>query len=438
VNFGQKAVVTFVGVLAVVLALAMVVPLLSGGSGDAAMDTPPEHEVENPQYSPDRILLDDTPGQATVEMDSTARNKTVLVDTGPRIQERDIRPLVNALTSTGHDVHIRGGESSPRGPPRRPGPPGRPAPPAPSGPDEPIAGALEDAHALVTVGGTSYTGEDVEAIADFVEDDGRVLLLANPTQSFSTDLSGVALQSELDVYTEPGYLYNLVENDLNHMRVFAEPDASSQLTEGVDRLLFAEATPVDSETPSDLATVIDDTNLSTTRAGTDAAVVTEEDGVVLVGDTDFMSPANAQRADNDAFIGNLADFLVTGDRELGAGGEQNGSTGEGAGDTEVRTVTVGPGGEPVFEPQVLEVEPGTTVRFEWDSGGHNISVIGQPADADWEGVPGIQEDGFVHEHTFEVEGVYEYASEPSVDDIENPSPEEDMIGAIIVGQPGGS
>ena len=423
-NFGQKAVVTFVGVLAVVLALAMVVPLLSGSSADAAADTPPELDVENPQYSADRLILDDTPGEATVEMDSTARNKTILVDTGPGVQERDIRPLVNALTSNGHDVQIRGGDDPPRrpGPPRR-GPPGRPAPPGPSGPNEPIAGALEDAHALVTVGGASYTGEDVEAIADFVEDDGRVLLLADPAQSFSTDLSGVALQSELDVYSEPGYFYNLVENDLNHMRVFAEPDAPSALTADVDRLLFAGATPVESETPSDLATVIDDTNLSTTRAGTDAAVVTKEEGVALVGDTDFMSPENAQRADNDAFIGNLADFLVTGDRELGDGEEQN----ESGGGDNVKTVVVAPGGEPVFEPQFLEIEPGTTVRFEWASGGHNIVITNQEAGGDWQGVPGTQDEGFVHEHTFKKEGAYEFASEPAQ--------EEGMVGVIVVGDP---
>lgn len=424
-NFRQKAVATFVGVLAVVLAIALAVSLFTGGSADA--DTPPEVEVDNPQYSPDRIVLDDTPGEATVRMDSTERNKSVLVSAGPTLQERDIRPLVNALTSNGHDVTIHGGGEPGGGigrpPTAPPGQPRRPVPPAPSGPEEPIAGALEDAHAFVSVGRTSYTAEDVEAVAEFVEDDGRALLLADPRQSFTTDLSGAALQSELDVYTRPGYFYNLVENDLNHMRVFAEPDAPSGLTADVDRLMFAEATPVDSQTPSDLATVIDHTNLSTSRAGTDAAAVTREGGVVLVGDTDFMSPANAQRADNDAFIGNLADFLVTGDRELGEGEEQNESSGGGA----VETVVVAPGGEPVFEPQFLEVEPGTTVRFEWASGGHNIVITNQEGGGDWEGVSEVQDEGFIHEHTFEMEGAYEFVSEPAQ--------EQGMVGVIVVGNP---
>ena len=104
---------------------------------------------------------------------------------------------------------------------------------------------------------------------------------------------------------------------------------------------------------------------------------------------------NVQRADNNAFVGNLADFLVTGERELENAGNETGDDADSDGESEgeVVTVTVGPDGEPVFEPQVLEIEPGTTVRFEWDSGGHNLAVVGQPD-------------------------------------------EEDMIGAIIVGNPG--
>ena len=435
-NFKSKLVVTFVAVLTAVLAVGIVAPLVGGDDTDA----PPEVEVENPQYTADRIVLDDTPGQASVEMNSNVRNKTVLVNAGPSVRERQLRPLINALSAEGHDVRIHGGEKQ-RG---RPAPPrarprGAPAPPTrPPGSEEPIGPALEDAHALVSVGSTSYTREDVQAIGEFAEDGGRVLLLADPQQSFTTDLSGLAVQSELDVYTDPGYFYNLQENDLNHMRVFAEPDGPSTLTKGVDRLLFAGATPVGSEVTSDLATVIEGTNLSTTRAGTDAAVLTREDAVALVGDTEFTSPVNVQRADNDAFVGNLADFLVTGERKLESAGNETGDDADSGSESEgeVMTVTVGPDGEPVFEPQVLEIEPGTTVRFEWDSGGHNLAVVGQPDGADWVGVPEVQEDGFVHEHTFEAEGVYEYASEPSVDDIENPSAEEDMIGAIIVGNPG--
>jgi hypothetical protein len=40
--------------------------------------------------------------------------------------------------------------------------------------------------------------------------------------------------------------------------------------------------------------------------------------VTAVGDTSFLSRENAYDADNEVLIGNLADFLVTGDKAEGA------------------------------------------------------------------------------------------------------------------------
>ncbi|WP_435363779.1 plastocyanin/azurin family copper-binding protein [Haloarchaeobius sp. DYHT-AS-18] len=85
-----------------------------------------------------------------------------------------------------------------------------------------------------------------------------------------------------------------------------------------------------------------------------------------------------------------------------------GSTGSGA--TEV--VAVGPAGEFVFTPERLTVSPGTTVRFEWGSPGHTVSPTSQPDSADWAGVDDTKDAGYVHEHTFEVAGTYEYLCKP--------------------------
>ncbi|WP_435318223.1 plastocyanin/azurin family copper-binding protein [Haloarchaeobius sp. TZWSO28] len=85
-----------------------------------------------------------------------------------------------------------------------------------------------------------------------------------------------------------------------------------------------------------------------------------------------------------------------------------GSTGSGA--TEV--VAVGPAGEFVFTPERLTVSPGATVRFEWDSPGHTVSPTSQPERADWAGVDDTKDAGYVHEHTFEVAGTYEYLCKP--------------------------
>ena len=85
------------------------------------------------------------------------------------------------------------------------------------------------------------------------------------------------------------------------------------------------------------------------------------------------------------------------------------------GAAETVTVAVGPGGALVYEPGTdapLEVLPGTTVEFVWESDNHNIVVETQPDEASWEGHVPIENTGFTYEHTFETLGTYEYYCEP--------------------------
>lgn len=96
--------------------------------------------------------------------------------------------------------------------------------------------------------------------------------------------------------------------------------------------------------------------------------------------------------------------------------ESNESSSGGGGGGATETVAVGPGGNLVFEPPEVTITPGTTVEFPFESDGHNIVVEGQPEDADWQGTDGpatqLYDTGYVHTHTFEVEGTYEYVCQP--------------------------
>ncbi|MBP1987017.1 plastocyanin/azurin family copper-binding protein [Halolamina salifodinae] len=94
-------------------------------------------------------------------------------------------------------------------------------------------------------------------------------------------------------------------------------------------------------------------------------------------------------------------------------GTETGTDSAGSGPTE--TVTVGPGGSLVFEPDDLTIETGTTVNFVWDSNMHNVVPRSQPEDANWEGEgePGTTFDaGHEYSHTFEVPGTYDYVCTP--------------------------
>ncbi|WP_304612847.1 plastocyanin/azurin family copper-binding protein [Salinilacihabitans rarus] len=104
-----------------------------------------------------------------------------------------------------------------------------------------------------------------------------------------------------------------------------------------------------------------------------------------------------------------------------AGGQQGGDGGGGA----TEEVIVGPGGENVFEPETLTIEPGTTVVFRWDSDNHNVHPTSVPDGAEWEGHLDIENEGFEYEHTFETEGTYEYQCDPHVS--------VGMVGTVEVG-----
>ncbi|WP_256288023.1 plastocyanin/azurin family copper-binding protein [Halobellus inordinatus] len=114
-----------------------------------------------------------------------------------------------------------------------------------------------------------------------------------------------------------------------------------------------------------------------------------------------------------------------------ATGTASGSGG-GGGSGETVTVTVGPGGSLVFEPgtsEPLQIAPGTTVEFVWDSDNHNIVVESQPDGANWEGHEPIENTGFTYTHTFDTLGTYEYYCEPhrtagmvaTIEVVENPN-----------------
>jgi plastocyanin len=97
-----------------------------------------------------------------------------------------------------------------------------------------------------------------------------------------------------------------------------------------------------------------------------------------------------------------------------SGNESSSGGSSGGGPTE--EVAVGPGGNLTFEPAELEITPGTTVKFVWESDLHNIVPESQPEGANWEGTAGgsdkTYDTGHEYSYTFETEGDYAYYCQP--------------------------
>jgi len=56
----------------------------------------------------------------------------------------------------------------------------------------------------------------------------------------------------------------------------------------------------------------------------------------------------------------------------------------------------------------LTIPPGTTVKFVWKTGGHNIHVDSKPSGSDWQGHSTIENAGFSVSHTFTATGDYHF------------------------------
>ena len=84
-----------------------------------------------------------------------------------------------------------------------------------------------------------------------------------------------------------------------------------------------------------------------------------------------------------------------------------------------QTVTAGPEFELRFAPEEFEMTAGGTVRWVWESSGHNVIAASTPAGSDWPGTPGgtsrTFDEGYTYEYTFETTGTYEYYCNPHRD-----------------------
>jgi halocyanin-like protein len=91
------------------------------------------------------------------------------------------------------------------------------------------------------------------------------------------------------------------------------------------------------------------------------------------------------------------------------------------GEDEVR-VTVGPGGDLVFDPPAIHVDPGTTVIWEWDQGFHNVV---EKESGERYGSELTDTTGTTYSVTFESDGISTYVCEPHQT--------QGMKGAVAVG-----
>ncbi|WP_251341544.1 DUF4350 domain-containing protein [Haloplanus halophilus] len=300
----------FVVIVVVIVGGAAVAPYALG-SGDGGGESDPV-TVQNQQFQPDTILPDQTPERGEISMESSASGKTVLVDMGHRngVSKTQLEPLLSTLVENGHQIRFYRGQ-------RRS-----------------LNESLRSADAfLVASPQQRFTSDELAGVEAFTDAGGRVLVMGGPpsVQASGGLLLGVGglqptaprtagLSSTYGIAYGSGYLYNMQENDNNYKSIYARPASSAGLADGVERVVVRDAVPVRTSSGTRVLVGTEGTTLSTTRDDGRYAVLARSQGgnVTAVGDTSFVSRENAYDADNEVLIGNLADFLVNGEKTPGA------------------------------------------------------------------------------------------------------------------------
>lgn len=309
----------FVLIVALIVGVAFAVPLALGGGGGGSdgslySDGAPDH------MQPDQVNAPSADESGEISLDADAENKRILVDTRHANQfERDeLDPLVNALVRNGHTVDFTGSASGDNG--------GLGA--------VSYNATLQEYDAVLVIHPTQpFTEQEVSGLSAYADAGGRVLVLGEPSQVVTTG-SGLLAQStrvrsqvndlthEFGIHVGAEQLYNMDDEstDNYYKSIYAESTGDSALTDGVDTVDLDTSTYVVPLEGGDAETALaaaDGTKTYSTRKNGSYGVAARNGNVAVVGDSSFVTTSEVYDVDNERFVSNLLEFLVTGDKEEG-------------------------------------------------------------------------------------------------------------------------
>ena len=295
--------VAFVVIVGLIVGGAAAVPFVSDASTSEVTNLAAE------QTDADAVRVSEAESTGEITMDSDASSKTVLIDRAHANQFSDekLSTLTNTLVSNGHEVEYVSQEQA-RGPAW----------------NESLRGA--DA-LLIANPNRPYTPGQLAGVQAFADAGGRVMLMSDPASVQRFGIFGFgfqqqsnddpALNADFGVTVRSGYLFNMNEYQQTFKSVYVTP-GSGPLATGIDRVVVRDAAAVATADGQTALTAGEQTRLSTTRRADTYGVAAQSGNVAMIGDTDFLTPESAYVADNEVLIGNIADFLVSGNKTANA------------------------------------------------------------------------------------------------------------------------
>lgn len=312
-----KRVGVFLAVFIVVGAAGTLVTA-SGGSPDTGFGADP---VNVSSHATAAVIADQPEETGEVRIDAQTDDKTVMIDLShtTAVDEFDLRPVVDTLSRNGHTVRLYDPQ---RATPRQ------------------FNATLRSADAVLIVAPTQrLSASEANGLVAFTQAGGRLAIFGEPEGGAAGGFGGVSfgfgneqsqaevapVTSQLGMSVGSGYLYNIDQNVNNHANINVTPDATTPLTDGVQRVVVHQATPV--QGPTTLLQTAPSSELSSTRRASAYGVAATSENTVVVGDASILAPEWVYLADNEVFVGNVLEFLVTGDKQPSNAPEPAGPSG---------------------------------------------------------------------------------------------------------------
>ncbi len=155
---------------------------------------------------------------------------------------------------------------------------------------------------------SEFSKEEGETIDKFVNNGGKLLLIADPTRS--SQINSISLKFGL--IFESDYLYNMKENDANYRNIFVTEFKETEITKNIEKIALYTTGSI-SSAEAGIAFVDENTfsNVVETRKGLSPIALAQESNVLVIYDLTFMTEPYNGILDNNQLIANIADWLVS-------------------------------------------------------------------------------------------------------------------------------
>ena len=167
---------------------------------------------------------------------------------------------------------------------------------------------LSRATALIVISPTvRFTGSEIDAVKNFMEGGGKVLIMAEVTRIFMSTLN--MFSAEFGMVFSEGYLYDLDEYYGNYRDIIVANFESAAVMKDLKKLVFYTATSIKGNfTP--LANTRPTTIYSDSEKPGTYTVIASANNLLAIGDFTFMTEPYCYVEDNYQLLLNMIEFLT--------------------------------------------------------------------------------------------------------------------------------